>query len=96
MESLVEGAGSRSARKPRIVLLDEATSAHDNRTQDIVRESLKKISATRVAIAHRLSTVKDADRIYVVPDGRIVESGRHDELIERDGAFARLARHQMA
>ena len=83
------------ARKPRIILLDEATSALDNRTQAIVQKSLNAINATRVVIAHRLSTVQDAERIYVMEAGRIVETGRYDELMKRDGVFARLARRQL-
>ncbi len=83
------------AQRPRILLFDEATSALDNRTQAIVQASLKRISATRVVIAHRLSTIRDVDRIYVLEDGRIVETGRYDELMERDGAFATLARRQI-
>jgi len=84
------------ARKPRVLLFDEATSALDNITQDQVRESLKKLSATRVLIAHRLSTVRDVDRIYVIEGGRIVESGKYDELLEQDGHFATLAKRQIA
>ena len=83
------------ARKPRIVMFDEATSALDNRTQAIVQASLKRLSITRVVIAHRLTTVQDADRIYVLEAGRIVETGRYDDLMARDGAFAALARRQI-
>ena len=83
------------ARRPRILLFDEATSALDNRTQAIVQASLKKLGITRVVIAHRLSTVREADRIFVMEEGRIVESGRYDDLMAADGAFAALARRQM-
>ena len=83
------------AQKPRILLFDEATSALDNRTQAQVQASLKKLSVTRVVIAHRLSTVQDADRIFVMDAGRIVESGRYDELMALNGAFAALARRQI-
>jgi len=82
--------------KPRLLLFDEATSALDNRTQSIVSESLDQMQATRVVIAHRLSTIMKADRIFVLEAGRIVESGNYDELMEADGAFAALARRQMA
>ena len=64
------------ARRPRILLFDEATSALDNRSQAVVQASLKRLSATRVVIAHRLSSIRDVDRIYVLEAGRIVESGR--------------------
>lgn len=84
------------ARKPRIVLFDEATSALDNRTQAIVQASLNNLSITRVVIAHRLTTVQDADRIFVLEAGRVVESGRYRELMERGGAFASLAKRQMS
>ncbi len=83
------------ARKPRIVLFDEATSALDNRTQAIVQASLKRLSITRVVIAHRLTTVQDADRIFVLEAGRIVETGRYDDLMARDGVFAALAQRQI-
>ncbi len=80
--------------RPRILLFDEATSALDNRSQAIVMQSLERLSATRVVIAHRLSTVERADRIYVLERGRIVESGSFAELIAADGPFSRLARRQ--
>lgn len=83
------------ARKPRILLLDEATSALDNHTQSVVQDSLGKLSITRIMIAHRLSTVRDVDRIYVLDRGRIADSGRYDELIARDGVFAELAKRQL-
>ena len=83
------------AHRPRILLFDEATSALDNRTQAQVQASLKKLSVTRVMIAHRLSTVQDVDRIFVMEKGRIVESGSHDDLMARNGAFAALARRQI-
>ena len=81
--------------KPRLLLFDEATSALDNRTQAIVTESLSKLSVTRIAIAHRLSTVKDADRIYVLNEGRVAETGSYDELMDKNGMFCELARRQL-
>ncbi|MDE3001161.1 MAG: NHLP bacteriocin export ABC transporter permease/ATPase subunit [Gemmatimonadota bacterium] len=82
------------ARKPRILLFDEATSALDNRAQAVVQASLKGLGVTRVVIAHRLSSIRDVDRIYVLDAGRIVESGSYRQLIERNGVFAALARRQ--
>jgi ABC-type bacteriocin/lantibiotic exporter with double-glycine peptidase domain len=81
--------------KPRLLLFDEATSALDNRTQAIVTKSLSKLSVTRIAIAHRLSTVRDADRIYVLKDGRVIEAGSYDELMAKNGLFSELARRQL-
>lgn len=83
------------ASKPRILFMDEATSALDNRTQAIVTRSLNRLSVTRVVIAHRLSTVRDADRIVVIEDGELVEKGTFEELMVLDGAFARLAERQL-
>ena len=84
------------ARQPRVLLLDEATSAMDNETQAVVQASLRKLNITRIVIAHRLSTVRDVDRIYVLDRGRIVETGRYDDLIARNGLFAELAARQLA
>ena len=83
------------ARKPRILLFDEATSALDNHTQAIVQESVGRLSITRVVIAHRLTTVQDADRIFVMESGQIVETGGYNDLMERNGVFADLARRQV-
>jgi NHLM bacteriocin system ABC transporter ATP-binding protein len=84
------------ANKPRILLFDEATSALDNRTQAIVSESLERLQATRIVIAHRLSTIINADRIFVIQDGRVVQSGKYQELIKQPGLFAELAQRQLA
>jgi ABC-type bacteriocin/lantibiotic exporter with double-glycine peptidase domain len=83
-------------RRPRILLFDEATSALDNRTQQIVSEGLEQLDATRLVVAHRLSTVQNADRIYVLDAGRVVEQGSYRELLERGGLFAALALRQLA
>ena len=83
-------------KKPRILLFDEATSALDNRTQAIVANSVSQLKATRVVIAHRLSTVVDADRIFVIDAGRVVETGTYAELMQLGGQFAELARRQIA
>jgi NHLM bacteriocin system ABC transporter ATP-binding protein len=82
--------------RPKVLLLDEATSALDNKTQAIVSESLNRLDVTRVVIAHRLSTVRSADRIYVVEAGRVVEEGAFDELAAQQGLFARLMARQLA
>jgi len=82
--------------RPRIIFFDEATSALDNRTQAIVSESLEQLQATRLVIAHRLSTIINCHRILVMDNGKIVESGTYDELMEQRGFFAKLARRQLA
>ena len=80
--------------RPRIVFLDEATSALDNVTQNVVSAALDELDATRLVIAHRLSTVRRADRIVVLDAGRIVESGTYDELVAGGGLFTRLVERQ--
>ncbi|WP_309673365.1 NHLP bacteriocin export ABC transporter permease/ATPase subunit [Gemmatimonas sp.] len=80
--------------RPRILFFDEATSALDNRTQRLVSESVEQLHATRVVVAHRLSTVRHADRIVVLDGGRIVESGTYDALMRENGLFAQMARRQ--
>lgn len=84
------------ALDPRIVIFDEATSALDNRTQSIVTKSLDKRKVTRIVVAHRLSTIKDADRIYVVDKGSVIESGNFESLMAEKGLFHRLAIRQIA
>lgn len=84
--ALIEPAG--------IVLFDEATSALDNITQAIVQKSLNSVNATRIVIAHRISTVRDVDRILVLDAGQIIESGSYKELEEKGGLFSELVKRQ--
>ncbi len=83
-------------KKPRIIIFDEATSALDNKTQAVVSESLENLHSTRIVIAHRLSTIIKADRIFVIENGRLVESGNYEELIKQNGLFKKLAERQIA
>ncbi|MGD1809303.1 NHLP family bacteriocin export ABC transporter peptidase/permease/ATPase subunit [Dapis sp. BLCC M126] len=82
--------------EPKILLFDEATSALDNKTQAIVTESLEQLNVTRVVIAHRLSTIRNADVIYVMSQGRVVQKGSFDELMEEEGLFRKLVSRQLA
>ena len=82
------------ANKPKLLIFDEATSALDNITQKQVSEALDSMGCTRIVVAHRLSTIKHCDKILVLDQGQIVESGTYDELIEKNGNFAELVARQ--
>ncbi len=80
---------------PKILLLDEATSALDNRTQSNVMDSLRRLNATTIVVAHRLSTIREADKIIYIENGQILEIGKFDELMEKRGHFFNLAKRQI-
>jgi NHLM bacteriocin system ABC transporter ATP-binding protein len=82
--------------KPSILILDEATSALDNRTQAAVTKNLDRLQVTRIVAAHRLSTIRKADRVYVIEAGRVVQEGTFEELSAEDGLFRRLMTRQTA
>ncbi len=81
--------------RPAILLLDEATSALDTRTEREIQRELEALRATRIVIAHRLSTIRHADLILVMDDGRLVEQGRHEELLAMNGVYASLVAAQV-
>ncbi|HQY22213.1 MAG TPA: ATP-binding cassette domain-containing protein, partial [Gammaproteobacteria bacterium] len=81
--------------KPKILLLDEATSALDNITQALILTHLAQLKMTRIVIAHRLSTVKNADCIYVLEKGKIVETGTYTHLMKKPGLFEKLVKRQI-
>ncbi|WP_419165320.1 ABC transporter ATP-binding protein [Candidatus Palauibacter sp.] len=84
-------------RDPPILILDEATSAVDAGTESVIREAAADLLRDRtvIVVAHRLSTVREADRIFVLERGRLVDAGHHEELVSRDGPYRRLFGHQM-
>jgi len=79
-------------KDPPILILDEATSALDNTTEILIQASLDELckGRTTLVVAHRLSTVKNADRIAVISEGRVTERGTHDELLALDGTYKKL------
>ena len=83
------------AHNPVILLLDEATSSLDVVTEQRVAEHLEAFACTQIIIAHRLSTIRKADVILVLDQGMIVEQGRHDELLQSNGYYAKLIQQQL-
>lgn len=83
-------------KNPPLLILDEATSALDNTTEILIQRALDELSVgrTTLVVAHRLSTIRNADAIAVVSDGRIVEQGTHTELVEKDGIYSKLYNQQ--
>lgn len=84
-------------KNPSIILLDEATSALDNQTESMIQQTLDTIfsNRTRIVVAHRLTTIVNADRILVIQDGSIIEQGKHQELLKRKGAYSSIWNRQV-
>ena len=84
-------------RAPKVLLLDEATSALDTESEKLVMDALEKARANRTClmIAHRLSTVRSADQIFVIDNGKVVEQGGHHELIKKEGVYFNLVQAQL-
>jgi NHLM bacteriocin system ABC transporter ATP-binding protein len=83
------------ARRPRVLIFDEATSALDDRIQTLVSQHIAALNTTRVVVAHRLSTIRNANTVHVLDGGRLVQSGSFDELMAAEGPFRRLASRQL-
>ena len=81
-------------RKPKILFLDEATSALDNISQHIITENLAKMKCTRITIAHRMSTIRECNRIIVLNNGRVAEDGSYDELMAKGGLLSEMIKRQ--
>ena len=83
-------------REPKILILDDAMSSVDTRTEEAILSGLREVMAERttILIAHRISTVKDADEIIVMDEGRIIERGDHDSLVAQDGVYGEMFRRQ--
>lgn len=83
-------------KQPRVLILDEATSALDSESEHIIRQSIESLKGklTLIIVAHRLSTIRNADKIYMIRDGKVAEQGTYDELVARGGGFARSAKLQ--
>lgn len=85
-------------RNPRVLILDEATSNIDTETEQIIQQPLEKLkySRTTLIVAHRLSTIRNVDKIFALSNGKIIESGTHDELLEKDGFYKQMYDEQSA
>ena len=83
---------------PSVLILDEATSSVDIQTENLIKQSINKLTVgrTSIIIAHRLATIQNADKILVIDQGRIVESGKHSDLLKQRGLYSRLCELQFS
>ena len=82
------------AKEPSILIMDEATSALDPKTEDEVMQNIRRLGPTQVIIAHRLSTIRDCDEIIVMDQGKVLQRGRHEELIAQEGCYQNLMKSE--
>ena len=82
------------AREPIVLIMDEATSALDPKTEDEVMKRIRRMGPTQVIVAHRLSTIRDCDEIIVMDQGKILQRGRHEELMAQEGFYQKLMKSE--
>ena len=82
------------AREPIVLIMDEATSALDPKTEDEVMKRIRRMGPTQIIVAHRLSTIRDCDEIIVMDQGRILQRGRHEELMAQEGFYRQLMKSE--
>ncbi len=82
------------AREPIVLIMDEATSALDPKTEDEVMKRIRRMGPTQIIVAHRLSTIRDCDEIIVMDQGKILQRGRHEELMAQEGFYRQLMKSE--
>ena len=82
------------AKEPAILIMDEATSALDPKTEDEVMRRIRRMGPTQIIVAHRLSTIRDCDEIIVMDQGKVLQRGRHEELINTEGFYQQLMKSE--
>ena len=82
------------AKEPSILLMDEATSSLDPKTEDEVMKNIRRLGPTQIIVAHRLSTIRDCDEIIVMDQGKVLQRGRHEELIAQEGFYQQLMKSE--